>query len=169
MRIRLQLRERVVGFENSSTHSRPPRMVRGSRENDQVFLAGHLLFHRCSAEDILGDRLNPTRIKYNRTSCNWSKYSKPWDVIFDHPEHGIVRFIVRCLPRHLPKVRTDKNVKEYSFFPRHDPEELNYSHSEIRTFREEELLDKVSLPETVKKEFRTIMSDKSYLLRHPRA
>src|SRR6185503_3270378 len=88
MRIRLQLRERVVGFESSSTHSRPARMIKGHRGADPVFLGEDLLFHRCTAEDVVGDRLNPARIKYDRTSCNWSKYSKPWDVIFDYPEHG---------------------------------------------------------------------------------
>lgn len=142
-------------------------MVKGDRGIDIRFLGEDFLFHRCTTEDMLGDRLNPARIRYDRTSCNWSRYSKPWDVIFDYPQQGIVRFIVRHLPKQLPSQKPDKNAKEYSFLPLHAPEELNYAHCEIRTFKGSELQEKSSLPQVVKKEFKTIMSDRCFVLRWP--
>jgi hypothetical protein len=41
-------------------------------------------------------------IPYENLSTNWSKYSRPWDVIFDFPGYGIARLRVSDLPDNLP-------------------------------------------------------------------
>ena len=145
-------------------------MVQGKRGEDQEFRASDHLYYRCATEDVVGDRLLPARISYANTSVNWSKYSKPWDVIFDHPEYGIARFIVRDLPVELPRDVPvgAKAPLAHSFFPSHVPEKENYAHSEIWTWRDGNRMPKAKLPELVKKEFRQIMSDRSLVLHQPR-
>jgi hypothetical protein len=102
---------------------------------------------------------------------NWSKYGEPWDVIFDFPGEGIAQFLVCGLPKELPiylppgEQRTPP--KPHSFFPGHVPEPNNYSHCEIWTFKEGVQAPNAKLPETVKKEFRQIMSDRAVILLSP--
>src|SRR5271166_906034 len=101
-----------------------------------------------------GNRLSALRLRYENTSVNRSRYSKPWDVIFDHPGQGIVQFLVCWLPLELPYVQPNPPVTLHSFYPGHKPEDENYSHSEIWTYKEGVRVEKPSLPNTVKKEFR---------------
>ena len=143
-------------------------MLQRNREVDGNFKGWHQLYRRCEKEDIIGDRLNPSRIKYANTSVNWSKYSKPWDVVFDHPKQGIAQLSVHHLPTELPK-KPPAGAKPvlHSFLPEHYPEQQNYSHSQIMTFKAGVKLVKPELPATVKKEFRTIVSDRSLILLMP--
>jgi hypothetical protein len=175
--MRVALHGQLRGFESSSTHKRPKHMYRNGRPIDNKFKPTDHLYHRCRKDDVFEDRMLPDRIRSRDPSVNWSKYSKPWDVIFDHPGEGIVRFIVRDLPIELPKSPPEppKNpkksiapIKLHSFFPIHDPIEDNYSHSEIRTFKDGARVTKGSLPELAKKEFRQIMSDRSFVILKPR-
>jgi hypothetical protein len=107
------------------------------------------------------------RIAYQNQSVNWSKYGKPWDVIFDFPGHGFAQFLVGDLPTELPSQKTE-NAKPHSFFPSHVPECRNYSHCEIWTFKDGVPISKsTKLPATVKKEFRQIISDRAVILRTP--
>lgn len=147
-------------------------MLRNGRVADNGIKANHCLYYRFVQEDLLGDRLNPTRIPIKNTSVNWSKHSKPWDVIFDHPGLGIARFIVRMLPFDLPRDRPNppsaKNPpKVFAFYAEHDPLDENYSHCEIRTYKEGVRDIKCDLPATVKKEYRTSLADHALILWHP--
>jgi hypothetical protein len=113
--------------------------------------------------------LLPARIRVDRPSVNWSKYSKAWDVIFDHPGYGIVRFIVENLPRELPTVPPrpgERRAELHRFYPFHDPLNLNYSHSEIRCSRGERELARIS-SSTVTKEFQAMMSRGGLVLLRP--
>lgn len=142
-------------------------MLQGARGAKTGFRFFHCLYHRCNSEAVSGDRLLPGGIRYDNTSVNWCKFSKPWDVIFDAPGLGIAQFVVLALPRDLPIVLLSEEAKRYSFYPRHVPLPNNYSHSEVSTFKEGEYMPKPKLPETVKKEFRQIMSDRSVVLLRP--
>lgn len=141
-------------------------MLRNGRGIDSGFKPRHLLFHRCKKDDVKAGRLLPDAISYKNTSCNWSKYCWPWDVIFEHPGQGIAMFFVRHLPTNLPTHR-DEFMKEYSYKPAHDPLEDNYSHTEIRTFKEGVEMPKPKPSEEAKKEFRTIMSNMSFIVLDP--
>jgi hypothetical protein len=79
---------------------------------------------------------------------------------------GYWRLIICGLPKELPKAR-ENQAKLHSFFPHHRPEDDNYAHCEIWTFKEGEHVAKPKLPETVKKEFRQIMSDMSRIILIP--
>ena len=163
---RVAWKARSIAFENSSTHPRPARLIAGGRSIDNSFRWHHSLYQRCTKEDVVGTRLLAARISYKEPSVNWSKYSKPWDVLFDHPRHGIAQHMVFALPRDVPK-GAPEGTKLNSFRPVHDPMSDNYPHCEIRTFREGSQISGKALGELAKKGFRTIMSDRSVILWDP--
>lgn len=143
-------------------------MFQGGREIDNNYLGCHQLYRRFGKDDLLENRLIPARIKCINTSVNWSKHSKPWDVIFDTPDMGYCQILVKNLPTELPKENT-AGAKLHNFAPEHKPEDNNYSHSEIVTFKEGiKMTGNFDLPSTVKKEFRTIISDRSVILTVPK-
>lgn len=141
-------------------------MYRKGRGIDRGILPRHCLYFRVQREDLIGNRINPGRIRASDTSVNWSKYSLPWDVVFDYKGAGIARFMVRDVPKILPTTVAG-GTKEHHFRPVHDPLEENYSHCEIRCFKEGEHHTSGKLPVTVKKEFRQILSDRAYVLMLP--
>lgn len=146
---------------------RPNRLIRNGRGSDGAFSAWHLLYRRFNDEDFDGDRLLPARIKYQDLSVNWSKYSRPWDVVFDYPGDGIASISVGEVRKDLP-TNLVAGAKVHAYFPVHDPEELNYSHTELAVFKEgKRLVRDAKLPDTVKKEFRAILSNRSVILVKP--
>jgi hypothetical protein len=72
------------------------------RPVDQDFRWYHRLYYRCQADDVAGDRLLPLKVRSFDVSVNWSKYSKPWDVIFGDSKAGIALFLVWEVKRDLP-------------------------------------------------------------------
>lgn len=143
-------------------------MIQGARIADSGFWFFHPLYIRCKQEDVIGNRLIGSRIKCENTSVNWSKYSKPWDVIFDFPKNGIAQFIVGALPKVLPIEITGGGVpKPHSFIAAHVPLPENYPHCEIWTYKDGAHVSNPDLPKTVKKEFRQIVSDRSEILLNP--
>jgi hypothetical protein len=148
-------------------------MIRNGRPIDQNFRSFHLLYYRCKREDIEGNRLLAPKIKSFDISVNWSKYSKPWDVIFGEPAAGIALFVVcdvSCdLPRELSSEQREAK-KIHSYRPTHEPYDDNYSHSEIAVFKDDKRITKSSgVGEIAKKEFRQIISDKCLIVRWPLA
>jgi hypothetical protein len=158
-------------------------MMRNGRPEDQNFRDYHRLYYRFeTAEDIEGNRLLGPRIKMAEAmraadiSVNWSKYSKPWDVVFDFPRSGIAMFFVwhvrRDLPTDLSKLaanqREQDKPKPHTYKPVHEPEEDNYSHSAMAVFKDGVRITKPNrVAPTAKKEFRQIISDKSMILLSP--
>jgi len=169
--VRVALHAQLRGFENLSAHQRPKRMLRNGRPVDSNFRFFDCLYRRCGKEDVSGDRLLPLRISCTNPSVGWSKYGRPWDVIFDFPGQGIAQLLVCALPKELPVEkpagRQPNPPKLHSFFPAHVPECENYPHCEIWTFKEGVHIPDPKLPPMVKKEFRQIMSDRSLILHNP--
>jgi hypothetical protein len=152
-------------------------MIRNGRPVDQDFQRWHELYYRFeSEEDMDGDRLLGPRLYASfDISVNWSKYSKPWDVIFDFPEAGIALFFVRHIWCDLPVDRSgtqreQDRPKPHQYRPWHEPEENNYSHSVIAVLKDNERVTKsASVGKIAKKEFKQIISDNSLILHRPRA
>lgn len=164
----MALRRRLCGFAISSTHPRPLRLFQGTRGVDCSFHWYHLLYQRCELEAIIGDRLNPNSIRYADPSVNWSKYSKPWDVIFEYPGRGIVQFMVGRLPRDIPQeIPQGERSELHTCRPQHVPLPENYSHSEIWTYKPSGRIKGRSLGALAKKEFRQILSDRGVILHKP--
>jgi hypothetical protein len=170
LRTRLALRARLLRFVHFSPHRRPARMITGNRGVRDDFLGHHRLYYRCKKEDLLAEtgRLSPARIKCENTSVNWSRFSKPWDVICDHPDHGIVFFKMGKFPPDLPKqTPLDPKTARRSFRPVHDPLPANYAHAEIQTFDGNRTIPKPNLSQMVKTEYRVALSDQGFLILTP--
>jgi len=142
-------------------------MIQGNRQPDDRFRPKDQLYRRCKIEEIIDGHLTGVSLRLDDMSTNWSKYSKPWDVIFDYPGYGIARFRVLDLPTDLPtEDPPGATVASHSFRPQHRPCQNNYAHTEIWAFSEGQRKPRVN-SNTVKKEFRQLMSDRSLVLYLP--
>jgi hypothetical protein len=87
---------------------------------------------RYSADNFLEGQLLPAAIRSQlKQSVNRGSLSEPEDVLFSETGEynglGVVGFPVSAIP-----LRVDQSDgPSFCFFMRHEPEELNYSHSEI--------------------------------------
>jgi hypothetical protein len=125
------------------------------------------LYFRFSGEDHIDGVLIEARIPLANQSVNWSKYSRPWDVKFDHPTLGIGQILVSNLPTRLPEVLSiDPNDKFHDYAPKHVPENLNYAHSEIQVYKGGVLAAKVN-NSNVKTAYRSIIRKKAVILLKP--
>ena len=162
----MRLRALWIAFKSSSTPVRPARLIQGDRGIDKGFRPYHRLYLRLDKEDVADGQLIHARIKHDGASSNWSKYSLPWDVIFDHPKQGILQYIVCGLPKEIPKKVPEKTKPNLQTFrPVHDPLPMNYPHSEIQAFHGSQRTQK--LGELAKKEFRTLMARRGVILQKP--
>ena len=146
---------------------RPREMFRNGRPVDPDFEPEEELYLRCLPDQVDGQYLLPTAIKFTNQSVNRGRYSKPeWVLIPDWLHLGIASFEVRDVP---PTPESLGDVR-YEFKVEHDPFEDNYAHSEIRTYKngvyEPGAGKKVN--SKVKQRFRAIVCDRARILRRPR-
>jgi hypothetical protein len=111
---------------------RPERLYRRGREVIPQFDSAELLYMRYSADNFLEGQLLPSAIRSQlKQSVNRGSLSEPEDVLFSETGEynglGVVGFPVSSIPGRVEQ----RDGPSYSFFMRHEPEELNYSHSEI--------------------------------------
>jgi hypothetical protein len=138
-------------------------MYRRDRPIDPDFQPTEFLYVRCRAEDIEGEHLSPLSVKFPDWSVNREKCGQPQDVLISRwPTWGIAAFQVRDVP---PSLTSVGNVT-YNFRVEHVPDEDNYAHSEIRTYRGPiHHQDLNSPPKLVKKDFRYALSQKTSIVR----
>lgn len=153
---------------NPSDSERLKRMGRQGRPIDSEFLPDELLYLRCansSLDPIDNQRLFPDQIKfYPDQSVNRGKYSEPEDVL--HPNYldfGIARFQVQ----HVPLELSSDGEVNYQWTIEHQPEELNYAHSEIWTHKNRQHITDPKLPTGIKKQFRQILSERAEVIKQP--
>ncbi len=146
--------------------------MQNGRLADPHFRSFHRLFYRCQKEDIEGQRLLGPRIKSFDVSVNWSKYGTPWDVIFGFPNLGIAQILVRQIRVDLPTDRSTRQrepIKPHEYNAVHMPEHDNYAHSEIAVFKDGQRVTRTrDVGERAKKEFRQLISDKSFIVLQPK-
>jgi len=169
----MALPEPLRGFGNF-LRPRPKRMFRSGRPSDQDFQPEHRLYYRIEhSDEVEGNHLDPQKIRAAfDVSVNWSKYSKPWDVIFDHPRSGIASVLVRDIRIDLPMDLTPSHEHEvrkpHSYAPWHEPENENFSHTSIMVTKGGQRLTKSGqISATAKREFRQIFSDRAMILLRP--
>jgi hypothetical protein len=155
----------------STNKTRPRRMIQRGRGIDDGFLPRHKLYFRISKEDWDGGQLIEARLPVANQSVNWSKYSMPWDVKFDHPFCGIAQICVRDIPKQLPEQLSDPNDKFHIYAPKHVPIATNYSHSEIQVTKNGILVRDSSKinSKIVKKKYRSIIRSAAVILLEPMA
>jgi hypothetical protein len=139
-------------------------MYRNGRSIDPCFDGDELLYNRCLLEHINGEQLLPTGIRFPDWSVNRAKYSEPEDVLVpDFQDWGIAQFEVRNIPKSLISPGSVK----FDFKVEHDPLNDNYSHSEVRTYKNGQHSKDLDVNKTVKKEFRQLLSERTVLISRP--
>ncbi len=161
----------------TSNDNRPNRMYQNGRLLDNSFDSEEILYRRFSVDEFVGDRLLPAAIDFPDWSVNRSKYSFPGDVRFPSGMDqvysccGVAQFKVSDIPEKTERPSDDS--PEYTFKVKHRPEIDNYSHSEIWTYKDghhpevdRKELNKLKkgINRKVKKEFRTRLSDKTFVV-----
>jgi hypothetical protein len=139
-------------------------MLRNGRGVDANFLPSEKLYLRCKTAWIgENGHVNPAYIHFPDQSVNRQKYSYPVDVLWpDEREQsrawinwGVASLRVEDLP---PEMRTSGNAV-YCFTAEHDPLDDNYSHTELRVYKDgERECDSKKINQLVKKEYRTILA-----------
>lgn len=107
-------------------------MYRRDREVVPDFAGSELLYLRYSIQHFLRGMLAPDGIRAQlKQSVNRGRFSEPEDALFsetgDYNGLGVVEFRVSDIP---PRVDQPQGPT-FVFFMSHQPEEENYSHSEI--------------------------------------
>jgi hypothetical protein len=115
----------------------PKEMYRLGRPIDSIFNSNEDLFVRF--DRLQGNNVDPTCIRAIDQSVNRSKYSEPqWVILPTFQDWGYGSFKVKDIPDSL---FSDSGVK-HCYKIEHDPLEKNYSHSEIRVYKNERRLNK---------------------------
>jgi len=108
----------------------PDRLRRNGRPEDQEFLPEERLFRRYRREDYLGNQFSGLGFAFPKQSVNRGKYSNPEDVLFSNTDEfegwGVLYFRAQDLPLRFPP-----DVAQYTFYPRHVPDDEMYPHSEV--------------------------------------
>jgi len=111
-------------------------MYRNGRPFNPQFEPGEALYRMFRPEAVEADRLLAAFIPFDAAmSVNRSKYSEPGDILsvlrLKYAHWGVVRFRVSDVPT---RMESEAGVL-FEWFVEHAPEEDNYAHSEVRTFR----------------------------------
>ena len=125
----------------------PERLKRRGRPVDPEFSPTEDLYRRVVRPDHIGSDgfVTTAGVPFPDLSVNRGKYSEPEDVLLGH---GNAVAIAAAKVGDIPR-----EIEQHGFLPVHDPEPDNYSHTEIRTYRDGvHLRQKPST--TVRKEFR---------------
>lgn len=155
---------------------RPRRMWRQGREIDPVFEPTEPLFSRCAKKDIIegdensADVLSSIAVRFPDFSVNRGKYSEPEDVLIPsvgepldkYAQMGIVKFTVGTATwEHKP------DQVKYEMRVEHNPDEHNYSHSEVKTYKNGVYDSGVKINNTIKKEYRARLARGAEIVRRP--
>ena len=114
--------------------STPERLLQQGRAIDPEFAPGESLYLRYSPQIEATEDLpaSAMAIRFPDFSVNRGKYSEPEDVLIPNwPDFGIAAFRVRDVPTSV----SGRGIV-YEFKVEHDPLELNYAHSEVRTYKD---------------------------------
>jgi len=145
--------------------------MRNNRKECQFFELEEKLFQRFNQLLEVQGHLYPNSVRLPDFSVNRQKFSRPEDVLlFDFPnclEWGVSAFKAKYIPTPFIVHDTNKNINNiFEFCVWHDPEEDNYSHSEVRGLKNNQRFKNIS--KKLKKSFRFKLSEKLEILKHPK-
>jgi hypothetical protein len=146
-----------------SEHSIPQEMFRNGRPIDPNFLPDEELYIRFDRID--GKNVDPACIKAPVQSVNRSKYSRAeWVLLARYPQFldwGYGSFKVSDIPE---SITSEFNITHF-YKVEHVPLEDNYSHSEVRAYKNGELVRRKN--DAIRLKYRVILSQKIIILRMP--
>lgn len=126
-------------MSTSDEFSLPNRLIRDGRDVDDNFEPREKLYHRFNKLQQSEGVLYPASIRFPDFSVNRGKYSEPNDVLlYDYPsviDWGVASFKVEDIPPPHTTGEGTEYETTYSFAVKHVPIEENYSHSEVRTYK----------------------------------
>lgn len=151
----------------NSSETTPQHLLRNGRPEDQAFDASELLYRRLPAGTDVSNGIEGECIGFSKNaqtgeigcSLNRAKYSVPRDAFrpFDrHEKMGLAKFESGSV---VPDV-IDEGNNTFTFMVVHDPQDDNYSHSEIRAYRSDNLDKSVEPSRTARRVFRQKMAEK---------
>ena len=146
-----------------SEHSIPQEMFRNGRPIDSVFSPDEELYIRFDRTD--GKNVDPGCIRAPVQSVNRSKYSKAeWVVLANYPKFlnwGYGSFKVCDVPESI----TSEYGITHFIKVEHDPLDDNYSHSELKAYKNGELVKRKY--DAIRLKYRVILSQRIIILRMP--
>ncbi len=143
---------------------RPAYLLRQGRPIVPEFEADEALYRRYDPLHRQGDRLLPAALSGFPLSVNRGQFSRPEDVLLpDKSGWGIASFKVKHVPERLAP--DSEQPDRYDFRLRDAPEEDNYAHSEVCSFKDGCFDRNVDPPPAVRKKFRLILSERVVLVR----
>ena len=114
----------------------PEDMKQKERVEDPCFAPDEELYRRFPPDHFERDTVTIEAIELPDMSVNREKYGPPQWVLVEIRENdnfegwGVLAFEVRNVPAEMPY----RGTRIYTFGPKHEPERLNYPHSEIRAY-----------------------------------
>jgi hypothetical protein len=165
-----KLRDNLSNRQSNESNDTSPtehlaRMSRNGRAEDQHFENDELLFRRYLREHFVGNRMIDVYFPFP-ISLNRQKYSIPQDVIFAEDGRfdgwGVLEFRVNQVALEL----LHENA-QYFFFPKHAPEETNYSHTETRCSHTLNHTPEINISSAAKKKYRVMLSQQDPTVRIP--
>jgi hypothetical protein len=146
----------------------PDELKQRGRAADPLFSPDEPLYYLFDA--IEQDRVAVQRIPFPDQSVNRAKYSRPkWVRLVAYPKymnHGIAEILVGKVPTEL----ASDNQVGFVFKTVHDPLEENYSHSEIRCYRDGRHIshdERSKIPKIVKLKYRLQIGQSSRVIMPP--
>jgi hypothetical protein len=134
-------------------------MNRNGRLADQEFRPEELLYRRYIQEHFENGKIVDAHFSFP-PSTNRQKYSEPEDVLFSEDGRfdscGVLEFEATAIPAEIE----DDQRNAFVFFPRHVPEEINYSHTEVWCERSLQRGNQALPSSTAKKKFRAKLSQR---------
>jgi hypothetical protein len=133
-------------------------MLRMGRPEDPDFSQDEALYQRYLKDHLIDGFFSPAGVRCPKQSVNRGKYSEPEDVVFSetalYAGWGVLHYLVRDLNPALG------DNPAFSFFPKHDPLDDNYAHSEIWADRIPPTGGCVTPSKTAKMAFRAHLSQR---------
>jgi hypothetical protein len=139
---------------------RPQEMYTRDRLPVQEFSADERFYHRIHPDHVQPDgSVLPVHIQCPNLSCNRSRFSQPWHVLFPLEHFGLWA-VFQFDFAHVDKtVQGDgQNVTVYDVVMIHCPDPDNYAHCEVRIHRNGVALREHKINSTAKKKFKLSMS-----------
>jgi hypothetical protein len=163
---------------SSMPDNRPIRMWRRGREIDPEFEPSEPLYSRCTKDQLedwdgnFTDVFSSLSVRFPDFSVNRGKYSEPEDVLIPsvgqppdiYAQMGIVKFTVGTARwEHQPKASPIK----YEMRVEHNPDDHNYSHSEVKTYKDGKYDNGADISKTIKKAYRARLARGAEIVRRP--
>jgi len=149
--------------------NRPQEMYSGDRQPVQEFDSDELFYYRVDPEFIQPDgSVLPVHVHCPNLSCNRSKFSQTWYVLFPLDKFGLWAVFQFDFNEVDKKIKGDgQDATVYDVVMIHCPLVDNYAHCEVRILRNGKAMKEAQINRTAKGKFKLSMSRCLHIARPP--